>query len=75
MSLHPSIEHNTVFESTLNLVLSLNILDSTLTLQVFTRAPIGRILLPAPATGVSPLPKSSPRRMELPWLLLTPGAN
>jgi hypothetical protein len=35
----------------------------------------GRILLPAPAAGVSPLPMSSPRQTELPWPLLTTDAN
>jgi hypothetical protein len=35
----------------------------------------GRILLPAPADGVSPLPKSSPRQMELLWALLMIDAN
>jgi hypothetical protein len=35
----------------------------------------GRILLPAPAAGVSPLPKSSPRRTELPWPMLMTDAN
>jgi hypothetical protein len=35
----------------------------------------GHILLPVPAAGVSSLPKSSPRRTELLWPLLTTDAN
>jgi hypothetical protein len=39
MDLHPSVDRMAVFESTPNLVLSPNIHSSTLTPQVFTRAP------------------------------------
>jgi hypothetical protein len=55
MGLHPFVDHTTVFESTLNLVPSPNILNSTLTLQVFTRASaVASCFLPRRPTLPSP---------------------